>query len=381
MLLTRSVAMLAGHGRQGANKRSNEAKRMLIRVRHIILSLLLIFSASQAVAQTAMPDTVCVGTFRTYSVNSPSVPSTYTWKIDGVVQSSDRNSISVTWTTPGVFTITVQEHPVTGCDGDIRSGLVYVNPPPVPNAGTDITACFGKDIRLDGSGSVNYQWSPSTYLSGTNIPNPRVIHAPPGIYNYYLTVMDAAGCKSVKADTVIVRITPAPKVFAGKDTAIAINQPLQLNVVDVNNTGFVSYSWSPSAGLNNPFIKNPVAITDRDITYAVTVRTAEGCQGGDDITVKVFQRADLYVPTAFTPNGDGLNDFAKVITVGIKELRFFTIYNRWGEVVFSTTDASKGWDGRKGGMEQSNAVFVWSAQGVDYMGNIINRKGTITLIR
>lgn len=154
-----------------------------------------------------------------------------------------------------------------------------------------------------------------------------------------------------------------------------------MNVNDINNTGFVSYAWFPSTGLNNPFVKNPVAITDRDIAYTVTVRTAEGCQGGDDITVKVFQRADLYVPTAFTPNGDGLNDFAKVIPVGIRELRFFTIYIRWGEVVFTTNDPSKGWDGRKSGAEQSNAVFVWMARGVDYKGNIINRKGTVTLIR
>lgn len=354
---------------------------MFKQVRHIIVYLLMIFSAGHAVAQTAMPDTVCVGMNRTYSVNDPSVPSSYTWKIDGVTQSSTRNSINVTWNTPGVFTITVQEHPVTGCDGDVRTGLVYVNLPPIPNAGPDITACFGKEIRLDGSGSVNYQWSPSTYLSSATVPNPRVIQAPPGVYNYYLTVSSSTGCKSVKTDTVTVHITAAPKVFVGRDTAIAINQPLQLNVTDVSNTGFVSYSWSPSTGLNNPFIKNPVAITDRDITYIVTVRTAEGCQGGDDIKVKVFRDADLYVPTAFTPNGDGLNDFAKVIPVGIRELRFFTIYNRWGEAVFTTTDASRGWDGRKGGMEQSSAVFVWTAQGVDYKGNLITKKGTLTLIR
>lgn len=341
----------------------------------------MLFGSGYVAAQTAMPDTVCVGMNRTYSVNNPSVPSTYTWKIDGVTQSSTRNSVNITWNTPGVFTITVQEHSNTGCDGDIRTGLVYVNQPPIPNAGPDITACFGKEIRLDGSGSVNYQWSPSTYLSGTTVANPQVILAPPGVYNYYLSVSDATGCKSERTDTVTVKITAAPKVFAGRDTAIAINQPLQLNAVDVNNTGFVSYTWSPPAGLNNPLIKNPVAVTDRDITYVVTVRTAEGCQGGDDINVKVFQRADLYVPTAFTPNGDGLNDFAKVIPVGIRELRFFTIFNRWGEAVFTTTDPSKGWDGRKSGAEQPNAVFVWMAQGVDYKGNVINRKGTLTLIR
>lgn len=348
--------------------------------RHIILFSLILFSI-RSMAQTAMPDTVCVGTRRTYSVNTPAVPSTYTWTIDGVQQSSTRNSVVVDWNVPGVYTITVQEHPVNGCDGDIRSGKVYVNPIPIPNAGADITACFGKDIRLDGSGSLNYLWTPSIYLSNPRVANPSILQAPPGIHQYYLTVIDAAGCRSVKTDTVTVKITAAPKLFAGRDTMIAINQPLQLNAVDVNNAGFVSYSWSPSFGLNNPLIKNPVAITNREITYVITARTAEGCQSGDDIKVTVFQQADIYVPTAFTPNNDGKNDLAKAIPVGIREFRFFRIYNRWGETIFNTNDPSRGWDGRIGGMEQSNAVFVWMAEGIDFKGNLISKKGTITLIR
>jgi gliding motility-associated-like protein len=354
---------------------------MYQRFKHIIFILLFLSGTGIALAQTAMPDTVCIGTRRTYSVNSPAVPSTYTWKVDGVLQTSTTNALSILWNTAGVYTLTVQEHPQNGCDGDIRSGTVYVNPVPVPNAGSDITACFGKDIRLDGSGSINYQWTPSIYLSNPSAPNPNVVLAPPGTYQYYLTVSDANGCKSVKQDSVIVKITAAPKIFAGRDTAIAINQPLQLNVIDINNVGFVSYSWSPASTLNNPRIANPMAITDRDVTYVVTVRTAEGCQAGDDIKVTVFQQADIYVPTAFTPNGDGRNDFAKAIPVGIREFRYFMIYNRWGETIFTTKDPSKGWDGKLAGVLQDNAVFVWMAQGVDFKGNLISKKGTITLIK
>jgi gliding motility-associated-like protein len=156
---------------------------------------------------------------------------------------------------------------------------------------------------------------------------------------------------------------------------------LQLNAVDINNSGLVSYTWSPSTGLNNALIKNPIAVIDRDITYIVTVKNSDGCQGTDDIKIKVFLTADLYVPTAFTPNSDGLNDFAVVIPVGIKELKYFSIFSRWGERVFTTSDASKGWDGRWKGVEQPNAVFVWMAEAIDFRGNIIKRKGTVTLIR
>ena len=342
---------------------------------------MLLLGILQANAQIAMPDTVCVGITRLYHVNDPTISSVYTWKIDGTIQMATTNQINITWNTPGIFSLSVQEHPATGCDGDIRSGLVYVNPPPVANAGLDISACFGKNIQINGSGGKIYQWSPSTYLSASNIPNPLIISAPPGLYNYYLSVSSVAGCRSLKNDTVTVLIKALPNVFAGRDTSIALNEPLQLNAIDINNAGIISYSWSPSFGLNNPLIKTPIAITDRDIIYTVTVNTAEDCQGSDDIKVKVFQRADLYVPTAFTPNGDGLNDFAIVIPVGIRELKYFSIFSRWGEMVFTTNDASKGWNGKWKGDDQPNAVFVWMAQAIDYKGNIINKKGTVTLIR
>lgn len=354
---------------------------MFNRFRHILLLILSLMVISRSIAQVAMPDTVCIGTTRTYNVNNAAVPSTYTWRIDGTLQSSSSNQLRVTWNNAGNYTITVQEHSVvTGCDGDLKSGNVYVIAPPVANAGPDITACFGKNISLGGSGALTYLWSPSNYLSSPFVANPGVIQAPTGTHIYTLNVSNGV-CTSVKPDTVVVRITAAPKVFAGNDTAVAMNQPLQMNVIDLQNVGFVSYSWSPSFGLNNPGIRNPVAVTDRDITYVVTVKTADGCQGGDDIRVKVFAKADLYVPTAFTPNNDGLNDFAKVIPVGIKELKYFSIFNRWGELVFTTTDASRGWDGKWGGIIQPNAVFVWEAKGIDYKGSVISKQGTVTLIR
>ncbi|HEU0064453.1 MAG TPA: gliding motility-associated C-terminal domain-containing protein, partial [Flavisolibacter sp.] len=144
---------------------------------------------------------------------------------------------------------------------------------------------------------------------------------------------------------------------------------------------FTDITWSPGIGLNNSFIKNPLATLNSDITYVVTGRTAEGCEASDDISIKVFAQANLFVPTAFTPNGDGLNDVLKVIPVGIKELKFFNVYNRWGELVFTTKDYMKGWDGKVSGMLQGTFTFVWIAEGIDYKGNTIMRKGTVTLIR
>lgn len=343
---------------------------------------MLLFSFTEAAAQIAMPDTVCIGTSRIYKVNDAATPSTYTWKIDGVTQPVTKNEISITWNTAGTFLLTVQEHSNNGCDGDIRSGLVNVIPLPVANAGPDAIICFGNTFRLNGSGGSLYQWSPSTYLSNPAIQNPLVSIPVAGTYKYILSV-STNGCTSLKADTVSVTMLPPVNVFAGRDTFVTVNQPLQLNAADINNSGFTNYIWSPSFGLNNPVIKNPVAVLNTlgTTSYIVTARTADGCEDRDDIKITVFAKADLYVPTAFTPNGDGLNDFAVVIPVGIKELKYFSIFNRWGELVFSTKNSLIGWNGIYKGKEQDGNVFVWSAEAIDYNGNIIRKKGTVTLIR
>lgn len=348
--------------------------------RHIILPVLL-FSISKTMAQASMPDTVCIGTTRLYQVNDAAKPSTYTWKIDGVVQSSTRNEVTINWNTPGIFVLTVQEHGVNGCDGDVRSGLVNVIAPPVPNAGPDAIVCYGNSLRLNGSGGAIYQWSPATYLSSATVPNPVVNIPLPGTYQYFLNVTTQNGCKSSKRDTVLITILPPVKVFAGRDTLIVANQPLQLNAVDVNGSGFSTYSWSPSFGLNNPFISNPIAIMNRDVTYVVTARTANGCEARDDISIKVFNAPDIFVPTGFTPNGDGLNDIFKPVYAGIRELKYFSVFSRWGEIVFTTTSQSAGWNGVYKSRTQDGNVFVWQVEGIDYNGNVIRKKGTVVLIR
>ena len=262
---------------------------------------MLLLGSKQAVAQIAMPDSVCVGTSRVYKVNDATVPSTYTWKVNGVTQTSTTNQISITWTNTGTFQLTVQEHSAGGCDGDLRSGLVYVIAPPVPNAGPDQTVCFGTPVRLNGSGGALYQWSPPTYLSSTNIANPVATLPFAGTYRYILNASSSNGCKSSGSDTVLITVQPEAKVFAGNDTLIAISQPLQLNAVDVNNSGFTQYRWSPSFGLNSGQIKNPVAILNSNITYTVTVQTAEGCTASDDIVVKVFAAPESTCPMPLRP--------------------------------------------------------------------------------
>jgi len=97
--------------------------------------------------------------------------------------------------------------------------------------------------------------------------------------------------------------------------------------------------------------------------------------------VRIFRGPDIYVPNAFTPNGDGRNDKFYPVPVGIKALNYFRVFNRWGQLVFSTNQLNEGWDGTLGGLKQGNGTFVWMAEAITKDNKIITKKGTVTLIR
>lgn len=149
----------------------------------------------------------------------------------------------------------------------------------------------------------------------------------------------------------------------------------------MNNTGFINYTWSPASGLNNPNIKDPIAYITQDIAYCVTASTAIGCEGTDSVSIHVFKASDLLVPNAFTPNGDGHNDVLRITPIGVREFKYFAVYDRWGRRVFYTMSPGAGWDGTINGNRQDTGTYVWIAAGTDYKGNRIERKGTVIVIR
>jgi gliding motility-associated-like protein len=107
-----------------------------------------------------------------------------------------------------------------------------------------------------------------------------------------------------------------------------------------------------------------------------------GCTAEDTIHVFVYKvLPDLYVPGAFTPNGDGKNDIFRPIPIGIEKLHYFKVYNRLGQLIYSTTIQKQGWDGTFKGKPQDPGVFVWTAEAVDYLGKTVFKKGIVTLIR
>lgn len=279
------------------------------------------------------------------------------------------------------YTLTASRGPGV-CPPKTVTVAVAITPAPVPNAGVDETTCYGKSTQLQGSGGVSYLWSPATFLDNPAGQFPNVVN-PTTTTTYSLTVTDAIGCVSVKPGKVTVTVTQPFPVHAFPDTTVYAGQPVPLSVITALNIGNLSYEWTPSQGLNNPFIQSPTAVvaTPSVRTYVAKVTTPAGCSGTDTITIRALAVADIIVPNAFTPNGDGHNDLLRPITPGIKELKYFVVVNRYGQKVFETTRLGTGWDGSLNGRLLEAGTYVWMASGVDVGGGMVERKGVVILVR
>ncbi len=250
---------------------------------------------------------------------------------------------------------------------------------PVPFAGNDTTICYKTNALLQGSagnvsGSVNYAWSPPDSLNTPNAAS--TIARIDTTRKYTLTVTDNYGCNFLVSDSMWVVMMPQLVVFAGNDTNAILGRPHQLQA-----SGGTNYVWSPAGPLNNPFIANPLATLFNDTYFHVLVTDAIGCTDDDDVFVKAFEGPTYYLPNAFTPNSDGLNDIFRPTPVGIRSTDYFRIFDRYGALMFETRQWMQGWDGMHKGKAAAPGTYVWMIKGIDKNGAVIEMKGTVILIR
>jgi gliding motility-associated-like protein len=158
-----------------------------------------------------------------------------------------------------------------------------------------------------------------------------------------------------------------------------LNKPL---TVSARKIGTI-YQWTPSTGLSDPASSSPVLFVSRQQTYRVSIRNEAGCVTTDTVHIRVHSEKNIHVPKGFTPNNDGHNEKLYPILVGIKILKAFRIYNRWGLLMYDNKDAgiNNGWDGKYRGKPQPTETYAWIAEGIDDDGNPIRRSGNTILIR
>jgi gliding motility-associated-like protein len=143
-----------------------------------------------------------------------------------------------------------------------------------------------------------------------------------------------------------------------------------------------SYTWKPSTNLTSYNSRYTEFIANgNDVQYLINIADKHSCITTDTLLVQVLKKPGYYLPTAFSPNGDGLNDLLTPYLIGMKSLKRFSIYNRWGHLVFYSTKYGEGWNGKFQGRDQDAGVYIWMLEFIDSNDKKVSEKGTVTIIR
>jgi len=287
----------------------------------------------------------------------------YLWR-DGSTTATD----NVKPTTDSLFTVKVSNATCTITDSIKIKVLSLPNVNVFPR---NKTICNGDSAALNASGANTYSWTPSASLSADT--GSSVTAKPAADQTYIVTGQDANGCQDTAKSTVKIyypnaTISPDVTIFQGQSTMLKA-------------TGGVSYIWTPSTNLSCDSCPSPTAEPSQTTKYEVVVRDSTGCPLDEFVTVTVEPVCgEVYVPSAFSPNGDGHNDILYARARCAVSFNF-RVYDRWGEIVFETGSPDNGWNGIFRGEKMDTAVFVYELDVTTTDGTKVQKKGNVTLVR
>lgn len=252
-----------------------------------------------------------------------------------------------------------------GCSSN-DSTIVRLYTKPSVNAGADAEICEGSSVQLNSTGSNNitsYAWTPPYGISNPNIAKPMA--SPRATTLYILTVANNE-CKV--SDSLLITVDKNPTANAGPDKVIIKGQSAILNGA-ADGTD-VNYFWSPNTNITGAGTLTPVVNPSSNQVYVLNVISNKGCRTAtDSVLVKVYQQ--IYIPNAFTPNGDGVNDTWFIETLQAFPGAEVKVYNRYGQVVFDNHGKNISWDGKFKGVQLTSGAYVY----------IINLKNQMPVIK
>jgi gliding motility-associated-like protein len=291
------------------------------------------------------PDTTVCGGASVY-LNAYLQGATYLW-------STGSTDSAIVASQPGNYWVEVTN--ACGFDTDYKD--ITILPPPVVQLPNDTTICPGGVIVLAiPQQQANVLWSDAStgwYLNAVNAGT------------YWAQAVNNCG---IDQDTFVLTLFPQPVPDLGRDTFLCYDDPYILDA----GAG-ISYLWNDGTSLQ-------VLQAWLPGTYWVEVTNSDGCVGGDTVLLGVDCPPEVYFPTAFTPNGDGLNDVFLPSVRHVTDFRL-TMFDRWGTLIFETEDPTIGWDGVHAGRRMPIGAYVFSASYHDIGGVLYRQGGNVTLIR
>jgi len=255
----------------------------------------------------------------------------------------------------------------------------------------DSILLLDQSTAADGSILESFAWNfgQGSTPRSVNTRGPHTVYYDtPGPKTITLSVVNERGCITSRTKRILVECCDYP-VFAdaGTELVVDLGDPLQLDViVDLPGDDY-QYFWTPESFLDCPNCRSPLALVASDTWFTVFVEDDEGCPALDSVLVRVNKVKPVYIPTAFTPNGDNINDRFTVFTnQAATSIRLLRVFNRWGDLVYEgfdlpPGDTNFGWDGTFKGKILDPGVFVYYAE-VEFLDEEISRfAGEITLFR
>ncbi len=327
----------------------------------------------------------CTGKFLGVADKSVSLfgaPFQWTWWLDNNFISSD-SLPSVYNLSLGAHQLKLAETSAYGCKSDTITKDFSIHTTPVVAIKAN-NACIKQPVNFAGLQIDNatniLKWNWNFDGRTLNEQNPVYYYLDGGIKIIHLTADADDGCTS--NDTAVQILVEDINLSAGKDTSVQLNKPFTLEPSwSGHYNGMPAFAWSPTVGLSTPFGPYPTVVLENNQQYYLTATTDAGCVATSSVKINAFDKPGILVPNAFTPNNDGLNDILKPRYNGIKHLVYFAIYNRWGQLIFKTSDMSRGWDGNFNGRPQGTQTFVWIINAEGFDNKTYQLKGVITLIK
>jgi gliding motility-associated-like protein len=335
-------------------------------------------TASDTVKLTVAPGPVVIATANVNAICkgnnisiSASGASSYSWSPSSAIACA---TCSTTTSSPSASTTyIVIGKDFSGCV-DTANVFIVVDTMTVVNISNTQKICAGDSIQLHISGGTSYVWSPATYLDTSSTVSP--IAFPPSTTTFAVDVHNGA---CLMKDSVVVVVNPAPGGVSTSGTATILFG--NATPIAVTAQGTNTFSWSPSSSLSCATCANSIATPPATTTYSVLVTDSLGCSAMDFVTITVENICgDVFVPEAFSPDGDGLNDVLHVRGNCLQELEFI-IYDRWGNKVFQSNDKYTGWDGTYKGVAMNTGVFGYYIAATLTDGTRVEKKGNVGLVR
>lgn len=269
-----------------------------------------------------------------------------------------------------------------GCVGRDTIVVTVAQPFAIQVSAND-TLCIGQQAQLAVSGAYKYKWFPASGLSSDTSKTP--IASPILTTQYQVVGYDNVSCFSDTA-YVTVAVGNYPIINLGQDKILPAGTQLILNASVVNGP-LQYYRWSPATDLSCSNCPTPIATIKKSVCYSLSGTNIYGCESVDTICIKSFcESAQVFIPNAFTPDNDGVNDILMVRGTGIRLVKSFRVFNRWGQVVFeranfNANDPNFGWDGRINGALTVPEVYVYTCEVLCEDETPFIYKGNVSIIK